>query len=243
MLVRPTDPRERIVGGVAQHHQHGGVALDPLGRVALAFQVREQQRGRPVAWRIPAGESVGEVDGRPLPATGGERGAQRLQRQPHLQVGHHEGRRQDLEADHPLQHGLLDVLGGQRVLAAGPDRAGDPVDDLQDEGPSARAGIEQVDAGIGQPLRQPELGAQHRVHALHHVPRDRAGGEPHAQLLAHLGIEGGQEGLVEILDGLALLEFAEEGSLVDPVERPRRRVEEVAQVYLLHAVGRDQLRQ
>ncbi len=63
------------------------------------------------------------------------------------------------------------------------------------------------------------------VDALDHVANDFAWGVPDAELLAEFRIEGFEEGLVEILDGIYFAEGGEEAGL-DAVERVSGVVED-----------------
>ncbi len=65
-----------------------------------------------------------------------------------------------------------------------------------------------------------ELGAEKMVDALDHVADDFARGVPDAELLAELRVEGFEEGLVEVIDGVFVVEGGEEGRL-DAVEGTR----------------------
>lgn len=71
---------------------------------------------------------------------------------------------------------------------------------------------------IGQAFGPSQLFAQHAVHAGHHVAHHFAGGVPHAQVLAEFRIEGLEEGLVEVLNGVLGGEAAEEGGAVHAVQ-------------------------
>jgi hypothetical protein len=51
------------------------------------------------------------------------------------------------------------------------------------------------------------------VDALDHVADDFAGSVPDAKLLAELGVEGFEERLVEVVDGIFLVEGSEEARL------------------------------
>jgi hypothetical protein len=68
------------------------------------------------------------------------------------------------------------------------------------------------------------------VSTRHHVLDDLRRGVPDAQVPPELGIERLQERLVEVLDGLTLLEPGEELGALDAVQRgagPLQRLDEV----------------
>lgn len=189
-------------------------------------------------WRVPAGEGVGEVDAGALVCACIEGRAEAVQQQAHLQVRHHEGRGQDLEAEDAAQRRLLDVVRRQRVLTALMDRPGDAAQHFHGVRGRAGAGIEHVDIRVGQPVGPAKLLAQGFIHALDHVARYLGWRVPHAQLLAQFRVERLQERLVEILHRVFLLEAREEGVAVDPIQRGGGPVEHLDQSQRLKLGGR-----
>ena len=95
---------------------------------------------------------------------------------------------------------------------------GDAAQHLGEVRAGAAAGIEDVDVIGGQAVGDAEVVLQGAVDAGDHVPHHLGGGVPDAELLAEVGVEGLQEGLVEVGDGLSLAEAVEEGDAVDAVE-------------------------
>ena len=85
-------------------------------------------------------------------------------------------------------------------------RLGDLVQHLDEVGAGAAAGVEDDDARVGETVGDVELLAQHGVDARDHVLDDLGRRVPDAELLAQLGVERLEEGLVEVLHGVALLE-------------------------------------
>ncbi len=75
--------------------------------------------------------------------------------------------------------------------------------DLHQVGPGAAAGVQHIDPGVGQAVGDAQFLPQDGVHPGHHVLHDLRRGVPDAQVLAEFGVVGFQEGLIEILDGVA----------------------------------------
>ena len=85
--------------------------------------------------------------------------------------------------------------------------------------PVPQQGFEDVDLIVGEPVGFAEILLQDLVDAGDHVADDLRRGVPDTQFLAEFWVEGFEEGLVEVLDGLGLAEPLEEDGPVDPVER------------------------
>jgi hypothetical protein len=98
------------------------------------------------------------------------------------------------------------------------ERAVDPGQDLDQVGAGAAAGVEDVDVVGREAVGDAKLVAQHPVDPLDHVADDLARRVPDPELLPQLGVEGGEERLVEVLDRLALVEAGEERLARHPVE-------------------------
>ncbi len=110
-----------------------------------------------------------------------------------------------------VRGGLLDVLrepARRRRFAR--SVACDASQHLDEVGAGAAAGIEDDDARVGEAVGDVQFLAQHRVDAGDHVVDDLRRRVPDAEFLAQLGVEGLEERLVEILDGVGLLEAGEE---------------------------------
>ncbi len=75
-----------------------------------------------------------------------------------------------------------------------------------------------------------EFGAEKMVDALDHVADDFPRGVPDAEFLAQLGIEGFEEGLIKVLDGVFLTEGCEEVRL-NPVEGVGAVIEDFGDLY------------
>ena len=180
---------------------------------------------------LPVGQRVGEVNRRQLLFLAGQpnpfpqRHAEALQIEAHLHVRHHERSGQYLETENPVKSRRLDLLADQRVAVLLPEGLLDALEHRDDVRPRAGAGVEHVDVVAGQPVGQPELGAQHGVHPLDHVVHHLRRRVPDAQLLAEIGIEGLKERLVEVLNRVLFAEHLEESLVVDPAERRRRPVD------------------
>jgi hypothetical protein len=86
-----------------------------------------------------------------------------------------------------------------------------------------------------------ELGAKQVINALDHIADDFSRGIPNAELLAQLGIEGFEEGLIEVLDGIFLTERCEEVSL-DTVEGVSGVVKDFGDLDGVKRTGRRQLK-
>ena len=133
-------------------------------------------------------------------------------------MGYDEWCGHDLEAEHALGGGLLDAGAGEGAEAAALKVGGDASQHLGEVCAGAAAGVEHVDVIGGQAFGDSEVVLQRTVDAGDHVSDDLGGGVPDAELLAEDGVEGLQEGLVEVGDGRALAEPVEEGAAVDAVK-------------------------
>ena len=89
---------------------------------------------------------------------------------------------------------------------------GDAAQDLGEIRARAAAWIEDVDVVGGQAVGDAEVVLQGAVDAGDHVPHDLSRCVPDAELLAEVGVEGLQEGLVEVGDGLSLAEAVEKAT-------------------------------
>ena len=99
----------------------------------------------------PVSALVRNTPGRSSPSS--DRGASRACTvRPTWEVGHHEGRGHNLEAEHPLRRRLLHPRPGQRAQALAPQVGGDALQRFGQVGPGASAGVEDVDVLGGQPV-------------------------------------------------------------------------------------------
>ena len=105
----------------------------------------------------------------------------------------------------------------QVVMAHGGVREAIEPGAVGDEGDDALTIGVGGDAAFGDAVGLVELGAEQVVDALDHILDDFARGVPDAELLAELGVEGFEEGLVEVGDGFFALEDVKEVGL-DAVE-------------------------
>ena len=118
---------------------------------------------------------------------------------------------------------------------------GDAAQDLGEVRAGAAAGVEDVDVVGGQAVGDAQVVLQGAVDAGDHVAHHLGGGVPDAKLLAEGGVEGLQEGLVEVWDGLALAEPVEEGVAVDAVQGSGGPVQHLDESQGLEATGVGQL--
>lgn len=93
---------------------------------------------------------------------------------------------------------------------------------LHEERSGSATGIEDMDCRIGEPASYTEIGAKDLVDPLNHETDDFRRGIPNSELLAQLGIELSQEGLIEVLNRLTGIEGREERLSIDAVERTSR---------------------
>jgi hypothetical protein len=88
----------------------------------------------------------------------------------------------------------------------------DTVEDGREIGSGAATGIKNADGRAGEAEGLIKLGTKKMIDALDHVSDDFFGGVPDAKILAQFGIEGFEEGLVEICDRFFFAEdFKERG--------------------------------
>ena len=152
-------------------------------------------------------------------------------------MGYDEGGGHDLEAEYALGGGLLHAGAGEGAESAALEVGCDASQHLGEVCAGAAAGVEYVDVVGGQPFGDSEVVLQGPVDAGDHVSDDLGGGVPDAELLAEGGVEGLQEGLVEVWDGLALAEPVEEGAAVDAVEGVGGPVQHLDEAQGLEASG------
>ena len=90
-------------------------------------------------------------------------------------------------------------------------------------------GSRTTDVPAREALGKIEVFLQRAIHAGDHVFHDLRRGVPDAELLAQLGVELGEEGLVEILHGFAESEALVEGGAFHEGERGLGPVEHILQ--------------
>ena len=207
---------EAVVGRVAEDHEYGGVLLDALGAVALLLQLGEREGLLDAG--LPSGECVGEEDAGALVPVLGEGCVEGLHGEADLEVCYDERGGHYLEAEDAAGGGALHLRPCEGSEAAVLEVGCDAAQDLGEVCAGAAAGVEDVDVVGGQAVGDAEVVLEGAVDAGDHVAHDLDGGVPDAELLAECGVEGLEEGLVEVGDGLALAEAVEEGVAVDAVE-------------------------
>ena len=114
---------------------------------------------------------------------------------------------------------------------------GDAAQRLGEVGARAAAGIEDVDVVRREPVGDAEVVLQGAVDAGDHVADHLGGGVPDAKLLAEIGVEGFEEGLVEVGHRLALVEAFEEGLTVYAVKGRRGPVQHLDKAEGAQAAG------
>ena len=128
--------------------------------------------------------------------------------------------------------------GGRGCALAGCEFGlGDAAQGLDQEGAGTAAGVEHVDALVGESFGDVEAVAEGLVDAGDHVADDFAWGVPDAELFAEVRVEGFEEGFVEVLDGFAFAEAFEELIAVDAVEGGFGPVEDVGEVEAFEPAG------
>ena len=217
---------------VAQHHHDRRVALDVAGRARFFGQPLGEQRQAGEFVRFF--ERVGQKNAQALVA--GKVVAAGFEREAQLHVRHGVRSHEQLKPEQARQQVLGHVAGPGAVVAdevlanllndgvqesAG---SGGRVEDLQavrfvvhvagfalfhqiGRGRHFDGGL----AGMGQPFGHGEVFFQERIDAAHDVAHHRLGGVVHAARLAHGGVIGGQEGFVEVDDGVFLPGAAAKG--------------------------------
>ena len=165
----------------------------------------------------------------------GQRGVEGLHGEADLQVCDDERGGHDLEAEDAPGGRPLHVRPGQGSEAAVLEVGCDAAQHLGEVRAGAAAGVEDVDVVGGQAVGDAEVVLQGAVDAGDHVPHDLGWRVPDAELLAEVGVEGLQEGLVEVGDGLSLAEAVEEGDAVDAVECGGGPVEDLDEAQGLEA--------
>ena len=101
----------------------------------------------------------------------------------------------------------------------------------------AAAGVQNVDIFRRQAVGYAQVVLESPVDAGHHVAHHLGGGVPNAELLAQGRVEGLQERLVEVGDGLTLVELGEEGLPVHPVQRGGGPVQHLDEAQRLQLAG------
>ena len=217
----------------------GASCCDALGTVALLLQLGEGERLLDPG--LPAGEGVGEEDAGALGLVVRQGRVEGLHSETDLQVGDDEGRGHDLEAEDPLGGGALHRGAGESAEAAALQVGGDAAQRLGKVGARAAAGIEDVDVVRREPVGDAEIVLEGSVDAGDHVAHHLGGGVPDAKLLAEIGVEGFEEGLVEVGHRLALVEPREEGGPVHAVEGRRGPVQHLDEAEGAQASGAGKL--
>ncbi len=239
LLLVHRHPGETVVGRIAENHQNPPLLLHHPRRAVLGHQFREIERQLRHALfavlvrRLPAGQRVGQIHAQPFRLAGGrvqlQRRAPLVQQQAELQMRHHIRRRQQLEAEYPVQRRLFQLGAGQAAQTLLVQSRLDVAQHFGQIRAGAATGIENEDLRIGQPVGDVEFLAQHRIHPRHHVAHDFRWRVPHPQLLAQFRVEGLQERLVEILHRAGGGELAEERRSIHPVQHAVDPVQHLGQ--------------
>ena len=232
LLLHAGNPRQAIVGRVAQNDQNRCVALHALGGLALLLHFAEHELLGVLHW-LPSGERVCEEYAGAFMPGFGQRCPERLQQQTQLEVRHRKRGGQDLEAEHALQRRRLEIMAGERIAAVLAQRVGDLAQHLDQVRARPTARVQNVHIRIGQPVLDAQRVAQLGIHARHHVLHHLDRRVPDTQVLAQFGIECLQERLVEVLYGVAFFEVSEERSAINAVQRRARPIEDLRQVHRL----------
>jgi hypothetical protein len=140
-----------------------------LGGVAFVLQFREQQPSLGFFGRLPAGESVGEINPNPFEAmrsaallvalpAGSRRyirkwHAEFLQKQAQLKVRNNERGRENLKAENAFLRRFFQVAGCEPVFSALFEGSVNAVEHLDEIRARAATGVEHVDVLIGEAER------------------------------------------------------------------------------------------
>ena len=230
-----------VVGGIAEDDEDGLVAFDFGGGVAFGGEFGE---GEEVLLGFflggfPSGEGVGEEDAGAFGFGVVEGSAEGFEEETELEVGDDEGGGHDFEAVDAVEGGLLEIVGGKCVGAFIDKGLVDAAEDGAEVGAGAAAGVEDDDVGICEAVGDAEFGAEDGIDAFDLVVDDFGGGVPDAKFLAEVGVEFGEEGFVEVLDGVGFLEAVEEKAGIDAVEGGAGPVEDFGEVELFKVAGVD----
>lgn len=212
---------------VTYNYHHWRIALDARGGIGLVCD--ELATEQMLALLDSLLERVGEVDAeailiaclegpaRPLALWQVQPGE--LHAQP--QMRHRIRRHQQLEAKQARQQALAHVGRPRPGVVGCAEPLAYQIDHAGEEGARASRWIQQHDRmpvgarAAGQPLRQPEIAPQQRIHRARDVRDDRLRRVIDAAQVAQLRVVGLQERLVEVDDGVfglrALAEVAQHG--------------------------------
>ncbi len=237
------DAGEGVVRRVAENDEDPLVAFDVFGGVAFGLQFRDGELLLGPFGRFPAREGVGEIDADALGfvALRGERRAQVVEHEAELQVRDDERGGQDFKAEDALRGGLLHVRRDQGVAAFGLERLGDALQHFQQIRARAAARVQDDDVGVGEAVVEPQFLSQDRIDAGHLVLDDLRRGVPDAEFLPQVGVEGLQERLVEVLDGVLVLEPLEEFGAVHAVQGGGGPVQDLHEAETAEFAGRGYL--
>ena len=201
-----------VVRRIAEDDENRRILLHPSGAVALFLEFGKRQLL--LRFRRPAGERVGEEDAGAFVAIVREGRVQLTQRQPDLQVRHHERRRHDLEAEDAARRRLLHPRADEGAHAPPGQVGGDAAQHFRQIGAGAAARVQHIDVLGREAIGDAKIVLQRPIHPRHHVAHHLRWRVPHAQLLAQRRVERLQEWLVEVRHRLALVEAGEEGRLI-----------------------------
>jgi hypothetical protein len=136
-----------------------------------------------------------------------------------------ERRGQYLEAKYALGHRLFKPLRDERVTAFSLEPLGNDRERFHQISAGATTRVEHVHLRVGETVGDAKFGNEHLVHAPHHVAPDLLGRVPDAELLSQPRVERLQEGLVEVLHCVPVIETLEEFGASDAIESRGGEVE------------------
>jgi len=195
------------IGRIAHDDHDLAVALDFGGGVGFARnELAEQHLGALGGFF----EGVGEVDAEPLVAAEGVAGGFELHAE--LEVGDGIGGHEQFEAEQARQEMAADIAVPHAALTL--ERLLDTLDGEVQEGARAGGRVEDEGVFVGQSPGTVEAGLEQPVERADDVADDGFGGVEDAAHVAQGRIVGGQEGFVEVDDGVfaafALAEIAQD---------------------------------
>lgn len=222
---------------VSEDNEDRPVLLNAIRRCALGLKRGKWQRL--VRVRFPTGQRIGQID-RGAHVVG-QRRIHCRQGEPSLQMRDDERRRHDLEPEDAAGRGFAQPVRERIAKSMVVQIVTNPMQHGVDEpaGPAAR--IENIDARVGETVRDLQFILERPIHTRDHVIDNFGRGIPDAELLAQDGVECCQERFVEVLNRLPLVETRHELGRVDAIERVTGPVEHLCQPKRPKLCGRSQL--
>jgi len=145
-------------------------------------------------------------------------------------VRDHKGSGEKLETKNAILGSVLEVGGREGIVPALFESLVNFPKDFDEIRTCAATGVEDVDVFVGEAIGEVELSAEHGVDPGDHILNDFGWRVPDAKLLSELRVKGMQEGLVKVLNGVALLELGEEGGTIDSIEKRGAPIEDFREV-------------